>query len=112
MKIAIVGSRNYPHLERVWEYVQTLPPDTVIISGGARGVDRTAEAAARKRGLPVMIFAAEWGKYGKAAGMIRNEYIVAVADQIIAFYDGTSRGTANTIDRARKAGKPVEVIPL
>jgi len=43
MKVAIVGSRNYPDLEKVKEYIGDLSPDDIIILGGAKGVDETAE---------------------------------------------------------------------
>lgn len=49
--VAIIGSREYPNLYAVVEYVQSLEDGTIIISGGARGVDRTAENTARDRGL-------------------------------------------------------------
>lgn len=110
MKIAIVGSRNYKNLNAVTEYIKALPSDTIIVSGGARGVDIRAEIDARRRGLEVMVFYPEWGKYGKSAGMIRNGKIVEECDQMVAFHDGQSKGTLNSINRAKAAGKPVEVI--
>jgi predicted Rossmann fold nucleotide-binding protein DprA/Smf involved in DNA uptake len=42
-RVAIIGSRDYPDLERVRAYVRRLPTGTVFISGGARGVDSAAE---------------------------------------------------------------------
>lgn len=47
-KVAIVGTRTYPHLDRVRSYIATLPPDTIVVSGGALGVDSTADEAARR----------------------------------------------------------------
>ncbi len=110
MKIAIVGSRDYPDLQAVWDYVESLPLDTVIVSGGARGVDSIAEDCAFARGMDTLIFPAEWDKYGKSAGFRRNERIVAECDRLVAFWDGTSRGTQHSIELARKAGKLVTVI--
>jgi predicted Rossmann fold nucleotide-binding protein DprA/Smf involved in DNA uptake len=110
MKIAIVGSREYPDWKQVIDYVQSLPLDTIVVSGGARGVDRIAEQVARKRGMTVQIFHAEWDKYGKSAGMIRNQFIVDYADSVVAFLYQNSSGTMNTIERAKRAGKPVTVI--
>ena len=80
MKIAIVGSRDYVDLERVTAYVNSLPDDTELVSGGARGVDRTAEQAAWSRKLTVKCFPADWEQYGKEAGFIRNQNIVNYAD--------------------------------
>lgn len=110
MNIAIVGSREYAKLDAVRQYVSKLPDDVVVISGGARGVDSVAEAAAKRRGLEVKIFPAFWGQYGKRAGFMRNKQIVAAADRVVAFWDGLSPGTLSTIQLATEAGKPVEVI--
>lgn len=110
MRIAIVGSRDYANLAAVRRYVLSLPKDTIIISGGARGVDREAELAAYEAGLQVEIFFADWKTHGKDAGFIRNHEIVKSADRIVAFWDGRSRGTAHTIGLAKIASKPFEVI--
>lgn len=110
MKLAIVGSRDYEHLNLVRYYVESLPPGTTIVSGGARGVDRTAEQTAKHCGLPVITFHANWKQYGKQAGMIRNADIINCADAVVAFWDGSSPGTRNSINRAKKANKPVTII--
>lgn len=110
MKIAIVGSRNYPDLEVVRQFVREQPTTTCIVSGGAKGVDRAAEDEARRRGLEVEIHFPDWDVHGKSAGFIRNRAIVESADEVVAFWDGTSRGTKHSIDLAHKAGKPVRVI--
>ena len=116
MKVAIVGSRGYPRLDLVTKYVQGLPRDTVIVSGGAPGVDECAAAAASLFGLQVIEFIPEWDKYKPAdprkknpAGMIRNTEIIKEADRVVAFHSAASKGTANSIMKARKAGKPVIV---
>ncbi len=110
MKIAIVGSRDYPDRARVEALVQDLPDDVVVVTGGAVGVDRWAESVARSRGLEVEVILPDWQRYGRAAGPIRNKAIVEAADRVVAFWDGRSRGTRSTIELARKAGKPVEVV--
>jgi len=110
MKIAVIGSRDYEHLDRVRYYVESLSPDTTIVSGGARGVDKTAEETAKQCGLTVIIFHANWDKYGKQAGMIRNADIIKHADKVVAFWDGSSSGTRNSINRAKKANKPIKII--
>lgn len=110
MKVAIIGSREFPQLERVDSYVDTLHAEDVVVSGGARGVDLRAEQRARSRGLKVHIIRADWARHGRKAGFMRNPDIVAAADRVVAFWDGTSRGTADSIEIARKTGKPVEVV--
>jgi predicted Rossmann fold nucleotide-binding protein DprA/Smf involved in DNA uptake len=110
-RVAIVGSRGYPDegKEDVFSYVHELPSNSVVVSGGAEGPDTWAERAAKRRGLLVVVYRADWSLYGKAAGFIRNGQIVANCDRVVAFWDGHSRGTKNTIDIANRQGKPVEV---
>jgi predicted Rossmann fold nucleotide-binding protein DprA/Smf involved in DNA uptake len=110
MKIAIVGSREFPKLEMVAAFVDDLPAGTVVISGGARGVDTAAEMRARERGLEVMSFPADWDKYGKSAGYRRNKDIVAAADKVVCFHDGASRGALHSANLARGTGKPLYMI--
>lgn len=114
MRVAIVGSRTYPDLAEVREFVAGLPQGTLVISGHGRGVDMAAEDAANERfrrgELPKpLIFPADWDRHGKAAGCLRNTKIVeAVAAEaeraVTAFWDGRSPGTADTIRKARRAG--------
>ena len=112
MKVAIVGSRDYTDLQAVWNFVERLAsrrPDAIIISGGARGVDTMAACAGRFFGLEVIELEPEWARLGKAAGHARNSDIVAAADILIAFWDGTSTGTKDSIDKARQKGIKVKV---
>lgn len=110
MKIAIVGSRSFSNLKKVRDYISQLPSDTVIVSGGAAGVDRQAVGWAMVLGMETIEFLPNWDKHGKSAGVIRNSEIVAMADKVVAFWDGQSRGTLDSINKAKAAGKPVEVI--
>jgi len=107
-KVAIVGSRNYPNLDLVDAYVRALDPECVIVSGGAQGVDLTAEHAAESVGIKTIIHLPDWSQ-GKGAGFIRNSLIVADADIIVCFWDGISRGCIDTVLKAKKAGKPYEI---
>jgi hypothetical protein len=108
--IAIVGSRDFPDLDRVRRFVRSLRPDVVVVSGGAGGVDSAAICEARARGLAVEVFTPDWTHFGRAAGAIRNRQIVERADRVVAFWDGVSKGTKITIDLAQLARKPVEII--
>lgn len=109
-KIAIVGSRNFSDLDLVRDFIRQLNHRTIIISGGARGVDQTAAETATARGMEVNIILPDWSRFGKSAGMLRNTTIVELADIIVAFWDGRSRGTADTIRKARKMNKPIKII--
>lgn len=110
MRVAIVGSRDFPHMDWVLREVSFLPQGSCVISGGARGVDRAAVLQAQEIGLETLVFPADWDKYGKRAGFLRNQQIVMAADRIVAFWDGESKGTAHTISMAMRANKPVVII--
>ncbi len=110
MNIAFVGSRNFPDWSLIQKEIDALPVGVTVISGGARGVDSVSIELAKKRGLAVRVFTADWASYGKAAGMIRNQEIVKHSDEVIAFWDGKSRGTKNTIKLTMAANKPLRII--
>lgn len=109
MKIAVIGSRNIAKID--WERVGARPGDS-IISGGAKGVDTLAEAAAREHGLGVETISPNFARYGRGAPHVRNMEIVSRCDRLVAFWNGESKGTKSTIDAARKAGKPTTVISV
>lgn len=78
-----------------------------------RGADTLGERFAKENGYPIKYFPADWNKYGKAAGVIRNEEMAKYAAEyededdegiLVAFWDGKSRGTKNMIDNAEKYG--------
>ncbi len=86
-----------------------------LVSGGARGADALAERYAAERGLEIRVFPAEWKRFGRGAGPVRNRAMLAFAREaspaVAAFWDGKSRGTANMLSLARKAGVPCHVFP-
>ena len=81
---------------------------TEFVSGGARGVDSFAESIVDST-VKKTIFKPDWDKYGKSAGFIRNKLIIDEADMVLAFWDGSSKGTKHSIDLAIAAGKPLNI---
>lgn len=81
----------------------------VVISGGARGADKMGENWGRDRNVIVRVYPADWDKYGKRAGYLRNLEMAKIATELVAFWDGRSRGTAHMIDIATKEGLHVHV---
>ena len=114
MKVAIVGTRSASDYE-AWKKValEVLPKNTsMIVSGGAKGVDAFAARLAEEMGLPLLEFKPDYGKYGRGAPLVRNTEIVNAAACVLAFPSGDSRGTFDAIAKARKARKMLRVCAL
>lgn len=113
MKICIAGGRDfddYDVLAKVVDHViEEIPPPIIIISGKAKGADTLGERYAKEHGFDVLLFPADWKQHGKGAGPIRNAKMAEEADMLIAFWDGSSRGTRNMIGQMQKRGKPYNV---
>ena len=107
MKVAVIGSRNLA-VENIGDYLPEGCDE--IVSGGARGVDECGARLADKMGIPLTEFLPDYSKYGRAAPIVRNKQIVEYSDMVIAFWNGSSRGTKFSVDYAKKIGKPVRVI--
>ncbi len=110
MKVLICGSRGINDPAVVAQAVERsgMTP-THIVSGGARGVDTLARLYAQSRGVEFTEYVADWDRYGKRAGFLRNCVMVGVVDAVIAVWDGSSRGTKHSIDYATSKGKQVFV---
>jgi hypothetical protein len=87
-------------------------PDFIdqVVSGEAEGVDRAGERWAAAHHIPVKGFPANWKKYGKRAGKIRNIEMADYADGLLAVWDGESPGTSHMIATMVARGKPVVVV--
>lgn len=112
MKIAIVGSRDISlGFERFYELMSGLLPEeaTAVVSGGARGIDRLAAQFAAARNLPVEEYLPDYRFFGKTAPLVRNRTIVDHSDFVVAVWDGSSRGTLNTIDYTLECNKPLVI---
>ena len=115
-KLAIVGGRDFTDYEKfkvlVKEHIATIGPVECIISGGAKGVDTLAERYAKRHHIPMIVLNPEWDKYGKMAGLLRNTDIVKQSTHILALPTAQSRGTWDTIRKARKTKKPLKIIEV
>ena len=110
MKVGIVGSRHFAAPDRVTDYVTALPAGASIITGSASGVDAAATKAARAKGVPVQVMPASLEELADATkSAARNQRLVDACDVLVAFWDGASKGTRTTVDRALDSGKEVHV---
>lgn len=117
IKVIIAGTRDfndYDFLKKNVDYfLQGINPNNEeieIVSGNARGADKLGERYAKEHNLPVKLFPANWDKYGKRAGYLRNQEMANYSDMLIAFWDEKSKGTKHMIDIAKKQGLTVIVV--
>jgi len=114
MRCIIAGSRTITDWQLVAAAVAASGFHvTEVVSGGARGVDVLGERWARRRGIRIRRFPADWERYGRSGGYRRNAematYAAAEDGALIAVWDGVSRGTGHMIDLARQHGLAVYV---
>lgn len=117
-RVLVCGGRDFAdadllnsELDRIHDWSLD-GPITSLIHGGARGADTLAGKWAKANGVPVRVFPANWQEHGRGAGHIRNQQMLdeGKPDLVVAFPGGA--GTANMIQRARKAGaRVIEVTP-
>lgn len=83
-----------------------------IVHGDSGIVDQSGALWASLFNKKIAKFPAEWDLHGEAAGPIRNRQMAQYADELLALWDGKSRGTKNMIDEMLKAGKPIHIYPV
>lgn len=115
-KVIIAGSRGFSNYKLLREQCNKYlcekrkTCNIIIVSGGARGADKAGEKYAQDEGFDLEVYPAQWKKLGKQAGYRRNEQMAEVADALIAFWDGESKGTKHMIDIMTNKGLPTKVI--
>jgi hypothetical protein len=114
MVVLVCGSRFYSDYGKVYECLKSLEGVSQVLAGGCRGADALAVRAAKAFGYPFREFPADWGKFGKAAGPIRNQQMLdeGKPDLVVAFHENPeeSKGTKDMIRRAKRQGVPVRLI--
>ncbi len=125
MRILVCGSRDYTNRIKLWQTLDEIlarfsdlltTPDLLLIQGGAKGADDLAKEWANERGINQHEYPADWKKYGKAAGPLRNKQMLdeGKPDLVIAFpkngnIDAT-KGTKDMVDQAYLRNIPVIII--
>jgi len=126
MRVLCCGDRNWSSFNIIRRELEKLPKDTEIIQGCANGADTMSAKIAKVLGLKLVSskdnntvinkhgFPANWNKYGKAAGPIRNKQMLdeGKPDIVLAFHTNIekSKGTKNMIEQAKKRGIKVLLI--
>lgn len=113
MKLIVAGSRSacyrVVHMA-VHNWVEAHGEPSAVLCGGARGADTYGQLIAANRDWPVEMYPADWDKYGKRAGYLRNLEMGLNADALLAVWDGESKGTKMMIDIAKQQDIDVTVV--
>lgn len=76
MIIAVTGGRDYTAKNVVYKILDEYAPTQVFVGDCSRGVDYFVVCWGRDRGIPVLVFRAEWKRLGLSAGPVRNRKMV------------------------------------
>lgn len=126
-KVIIAGGRDFDNLVLLVNRCKGILKgkldagfDIEIVSGAQRtwleeekrfiGADYMGELFAIGAGYALTTFPADWDKFGKSAGIIRNGQMADYGDALIAAWDGKSNGTGNMIEQMVKRNKPHRII--
>lgn len=123
MKILVCGSRNWVDQGAIERDLRKLPKGTILVHGECRGVDNIAGYVGEQLGFVVRPYPANWDKYGRAAGTIRNQFMLdcehpdgngKFIDLLYAFHEdpGLGKGTKDMVERASKADPLIPVLTL
>lgn len=105
MKTIIAGSRSITDYNILLQVMEEIDFGiTEIVSGTAKGTDSLGERYAIENNIPLKKFPADWNKWGKVAGRIRNGQMNMYADALILLWDGKSRGSKHMLEIARERG--------
>ena len=116
LKLIVAGGRDFNDYELLSKVIMDLAlkeyadKAVSIVSGMAKGADSLGYMFAVENNVRKYIFPADWNKYGKRAGMLRNKEMGNFADALVAFWDGQSRGTHQMIQFMGELGKPVHIV--
>ena len=111
MKVIIAGTRTFNNYQLLCNTIKELNINIdEIVCGGAKGADALGAKYAKENNIPIKYFLADWDKYGKGAGPIRNHQMGDYADYLIAFWDKKSKGTLDMINYMQQIGKHGKII--
>lgn len=111
--VAIAGTRSIKNLQLIIDKLDELRiagNNNTIITGCANGADNAARNYAFVKNVKIQIHEADWEKYGRAAGPMRNKQMIKNASILICFWNLISPGTRNMITQATKKGIPILVV--
>lgn len=117
MRLAVIGCSDFEDRDRLFRVLdKNYEKITMILSLDASGADQMAREWAKERGVRCLIFYPKWrdlnGGYDRGAGMKKTHEMIKASDCVLAFWDGTSRGTELKVEIAHRINKPVKIVKI
>jgi YspA, cpYpsA-related SLOG family len=118
VKVLVCGSREWLSQAAIERELSKLPEESIIVHGACRGADNIAGFVGKALGFEVRPYPAQWGRYGRGAGPVRNQQMLdeehlpdEPIDVVMAFHgdQGLGVGTVDMVKRSRKASPTIEV---
>lgn len=112
MKVVITGSRNWKHRGPIEALLRGLQDIEIHVGDCPTGVDAIVLDVANTYGLSVLVHVAQWDKYNKAAGPMRNSEMLATKPSVVFAFrsEGASEGTDDCVYQANIAGIPTYIM--
>lgn len=104
MRLLVTGGRDFKQHNKIIDELNKLEGVTLLIEGGCKGVDEICRTWAQRKGIPTMTFFPQWDTYGKAAGPIRNEWMLKFGQPTFALVFPGGEGTKNCLKLIIKYG--------
>ena len=113
LRLIIAGGRDFIDYQYMLESMKLYPrlgDITNVVCGMARGADMMGRRWAKDHDIPVIEYPADWDRHGRSAGYKRNLQMGRCGHELVAFWDGESRGTRHMIDIMEEFGKPTLIV--
>lgn len=110
MRVLVTGGREFDDLELLEMTLDTIHAAqgfAVLIHGAASGADSLAGEWAARNGIEVLACPADWKRYGRRAGPLRNRQMLDLSPDLLVAFPG-GRGTADMIAAAKERGVPIQ----
>jgi len=112
MRLLVTGGRDFADRQKLFDaldMVHDFTPVSLLIAGGARGADTLAIEWAKERGINYHIEKAQWGRFGKSAGIIRNKQMLEMKPNLVVAFAG-GNGTRDMVNRSKKDNIEVHIV--
>ncbi len=111
--LVVSGSRHFSNSPLLASHLSAAlrkQPGLVLVCGSGKGCDTLVRQWAASHKVPLLVAPAHWSSLGKAAGPIRNQFMLSMAQGVLAFPLAGSKGTAHVIRSAKQLGLPLRVV--